>query len=93
MDLGPLLPSRGRRRDDHRLAPGGLGGGITIGSLLSFYAAHLLLSSELPKGSFFVIFSSPGIVFLINWLLSHRKTRAKGTEKDPRLAAAISDHA
>jgi len=56
----------------------GLGAGVTLGSLLSFYITHLLFSSDLPDGPFFVIFASPGIVFFASWLLSHRTRRAKG---------------
>lgn len=42
----------------------GLGGGITIASLVAFYVAHLLLSGGLPRGWAFAAFASPGVLFL-----------------------------
>jgi hypothetical protein len=48
----------------------GLGGGVTIGSLLAFYAVHFLVSQRLPKGFAFAAFALPGGVFFLYWLCS-----------------------
>lgn len=48
----------------------GLGGFITAGSLLAFYAMMRAVSGEFPRGPFFALFAAPGILFLVSWLLS-----------------------
>ena len=49
----------------------GLGGAITVGSLLAFYLLYgLLLSHRFPGGWVFVMFASPGFLFLSYWLLT-----------------------
>ncbi len=47
----------------------GFGGAITIASLCDFYILNLILYGKLPKGPWFLIISSPGIIFLIYWIL------------------------
>jgi len=47
-----------------------LGGGITVASLLAFYAWCLLERGRLPGGSYFALVAAPGILFLVHWLLS-----------------------
>lgn len=56
----------------------GLGGSITVGSLLAFYVVHLTTAGTLPKGWAWLAFAAPGFLFL---LLSHASRR-------PRAAAA-----
>lgn len=48
----------------------GLGGGITLGSLLGFYAALRIMDGRFPRGPFFVLTAAPGILYLVCWLLS-----------------------
>ena len=43
----------------------GLGGGITVGSLATFYLADRLLSSSFPRGFAFVALVVPGLLFLL----------------------------
>ena len=45
----------------------GLGGSITIGSFLLFYAAHFITSRRFPSGWAFFVFAFPGILFLLSW--------------------------
>jgi len=46
----------------------GLGGGITVGSLATFYLAHRLFSPSFPRGFGFVVMALPGFLFLLCWL-------------------------
>lgn len=48
----------------------GLGGAITVVSLIAFYLAHLLFSGGFPRGWAFAAFASPGFLFLAHWLLT-----------------------
>jgi hypothetical protein len=49
----------------------GLGGGITVLSLLAFYGVYgALLSGDFPRGWAFIVFAAPGGLFLAYWLLS-----------------------
>ena len=50
------------------------GGGITVLSLFAFYGVYgYWLSGAFPRGWAFVVFSAPGILFLVTALLSQRK--------------------
>lgn len=44
-----------------------IGGVVTVLSLLAFYATQMLHAGNLPSGPWFLIFASPGILFLIAW--------------------------
>jgi len=48
----------------------GLGGGITVGSLLAFYATMRVMSGRFPRGPWFALVAAPGVLFLVCWLLS-----------------------
>ena len=48
----------------------GLGGAITVVSLIAFYLTHLLFSGGFPRGWAFVAFASPGFLFLAQWLFT-----------------------
>lgn len=48
----------------------GLGGAITVVSLIAFYLTHFLFGSGFPRGWAFVTFASPGFLFLAHWLLT-----------------------
>ncbi len=51
--------------------PGAL---TTIGSVVVFYAGIWLLRGNLPRGPYFALVATPGLLFLIDWWLNHRKT-------------------
>jgi hypothetical protein len=44
----------------------GLGGSITVGSLLLFYMIHFALTHTFPVGWAFLAFSFPGFLFLLS---------------------------
>lgn len=48
----------------------GLGGVITVGSLLAFYVALRVMSGRFPDGPYFALVAAPGVLFLACWLLS-----------------------
>lgn len=51
----------------------GLGGSITIASLLIFYLIFVtLLRDNLAQGGWFLVFAMPGFLFLITFALSRR---------------------
>lgn len=45
----------------------GVGGGITVASLLVFYAFQLVVSGSFPKGWAWLAFAAPGFLFLLCW--------------------------
>ena len=53
----------------------GLGAGITLGSLVAFYVFQFIMRGKFPRGPYFAIFASPGILFGISWLLSRQRRR------------------
>jgi hypothetical protein len=56
----------------------GLGGSITVGSLLTFYVVHRTTAGTFPKGWAWLAFAAPGFLFLLS---SHWSRR-------PRIGAA-----
>lgn len=50
----------------------GLGGAVSVASLLAFYVWNILASGGLPRGLAFVAFTLPGFLFLLYALLSSR---------------------
>jgi hypothetical protein len=44
-----------------------LGGVVTVLSLLAFYAMQLIQAGNFPGGPWFLMFASPGILFLVAW--------------------------
>jgi len=56
----------------------GLGGGITIGSLLAFYAALRVMGGRFPRGPYFALVAAPGILFLVCWFLSRGQSWRNG---------------
>jgi hypothetical protein len=48
----------------------GLGGAITVGSLLAFCAALRVLDGRFPRGPWFALVAAPGVLFLVCWWLS-----------------------
>jgi hypothetical protein len=53
----------------------GVGGIITVGSLLIFYGFHLATAGMLPKGLAWVVFAAPGFLFLLSWYWSRAANR------------------
>ncbi len=53
----------------------GLGAAITLGSLLAFYLVYGYLMRYHIAGWAFVIFASPGFLFLLHWLLYRNENR------------------
>lgn len=53
----------------------GLGGTITIGSLLAFYAALRIMDGRFPGGPFFALVAAPGLLFLFSWTLGVARTK------------------
>ena len=52
----------------------GLGGGITVGSLVGFYALHTATAGNLPKGGAWLVLAVPGFLFLWCWKRSRSLT-------------------
>lgn len=55
----------------------GLGGTITVGSLLAFYALHFATAGTLPKGWAWLILAAPGLLFLWCWRRSQNASVAE----------------
>lgn len=51
----------------------GLGGIITVGSLVLFYLIYFFSSQTLPEGLGWLTFSLPGFLFLLYWCLKKRE--------------------
>jgi hypothetical protein len=51
----------------------GIGGIITVGSLLVFYVIHVATAGALPKGWAWLAFAVPGFLFLISWYWSRKR--------------------
>lgn len=51
----------------------GLGGAITVGSLVAFYILMFIMDGRFPRGPFFVLVAAPGALFLASWWLSRRQ--------------------
>jgi len=56
----------------------GLGGGITVASLVAFYLLERFLSGSFPRGFAFAVLAVPGILFLLCGLWT-RSTAARRT--------------
>ena len=54
----------------------GVGGGITVGCLLLFYALHVATAGALPAGSAWLVIAAPGFLFLLAWRLSRTRYAA-----------------
>jgi len=56
----------------------GLGGGITVGSLLAFYALLRFTDGKFPRGPYFALVAAPGALFLLSWAISRWRTNPTG---------------
>ena len=54
------------------------GGLLTVCGMAAFYLLDYLFSGTLPRGPFFLIFASPGLLFLYCGLLTRKQPRSKG---------------
>lgn len=50
----------------------GIGGSITVGSLLVFYVIHFATARTLPKGWGWLTIAAPGFLFLLCWYRSRK---------------------
>ena len=50
----------------------GLGGAITLGSLVAFYVFMFVMDGRFPGGPFFALVAAPGALFLASWAISLR---------------------
>jgi hypothetical protein len=55
----------------------GVGGAITLGSLVAFYAFLYIMDGRIPRGPFFTLVAAPGALFLAAWFVSHRHGEAR----------------
>ncbi|MDQ5845755.1 MAG: hypothetical protein M3539_10730 [Acidobacteriota bacterium] len=55
----------------------GLGGAITIGSLIAFYVWNFLERGTFPRGPYFALVAAPGILFLLSSVLSPLRRHAR----------------
>jgi len=58
----------------------GLGGGITVGSMVAFYAWLGIMDGRLPRGPWFALVAAPGLLFLAVWTM----TRTPRQREDAR---------
>ena len=56
----------------------GLGGSITVGSLIAFYAALRIMNGRFPRGPYFALVSAPGALFLISWAITRAQKKSSG---------------
>ena len=52
----------------------GLGGSITVGSLLAFYVLHTATAGSLPRGWAWIVLAVPGFLFLWSWKRSRKQS-------------------
>ena len=55
----------------------GIGGLLTVGGFVFFYAAHLIIHKNLPGGLFFVFFLIVGLLFLLCGRQSRKLNHSK----------------
>jgi len=52
----------------------GIGGSITVGSLVMFYVIHFATTGKFPNGWAWLVLTIPGFLFLLFWYLKQRLT-------------------
>jgi hypothetical protein len=52
----------------------GLGGAVTIGSVIAFYVWHGGVQGRMPSGPYFAILAAPGLLFLLGYLVDRSKS-------------------
>ena len=58
----------------------GLGGGVTVASLLGFYLVHRVVHGGYPMGPWFALLAAPGLLFLLSWLWTTWRARRQVME-------------
>ncbi len=53
----------------------GLGGAVTVGSLLAFYIILWAFDGRFPRGPHFALVAAPGVLFLLLWSIARTKSR------------------
>lgn len=53
------------------------GGTVAVGSLFAFYLTMALGGHDFPTSPYFALITSPGVLFLLAWLLAGGKTPGK----------------
>ena len=59
-----------------------IGGALTVVSLAGFYLVDWLFSSSFPRGPWFFVFASPGVLFLLSGALAHRNRHSHLRHED-----------
>ncbi len=50
----------------------GLGGAVTVASLIAFYTLLRITDGRFPRGPYFSLVAAPGAFFLVSWSISRR---------------------
>jgi hypothetical protein len=58
----------------------GLGGAVTVGSLLAFYLILWAFDGRFPRGPYFALVAGPGALFLLLWGLARMQHRNKSRQ-------------
>jgi hypothetical protein len=58
----------------------GLGAAVAVVSLAAFYLSHTCLTGRAPGGPWFLIFTSPALLFFASWF-AHRGQSFRATEQ------------
>ncbi|MFO7917859.1 MAG: hypothetical protein R6V13_07260 [Anaerolineae bacterium] len=53
----------------------GLGGAMTVGSLLAFYLILWGFDGRFPRGPYFALVAAPGVLFLLLWGIAHMQSQ------------------
>jgi len=61
----------------------GLGAAVALGSLAAFYLSHTCLSGRVPGGPWFLIFTSPALVFFASWVAHQSMNPGVGSASCP----------
>lgn len=56
----------------------GVGGIITVSSLIMFYVTHLIIAGRFPHGLAFLVFAIPGFLFLLCWYRTRTIDKIEG---------------
>ena len=59
----------------------GVGAAVAVGSLSAFYVLDVITTGNPPSGPFFVLFTSPGILFGVSWLLRRYEKQASAEKE------------
>jgi hypothetical protein len=57
----------------------GLGGAISVGSMIVFYILLYFMRGQFPRGPYFALVAAPGVLFLLSWVLTARQRSSQTT--------------